>query len=262
MNGHQFGSSDSADSAGQPWSGRSFEQNAHADDDGSAPVELMDAVAAFRAGENGLEAVVDAVRGARLLVPLLAAAGETGVTAQGLTVDKTQELAVVTVATPDHRTALPVFSSVEAMQSWNPKARPVPVDGVRVALAAAGEGTPVVLLDPGASALALRRPAVWAIAKGEPWQPPERDAQLLALFQQSVSDEPAVRRIRAESGDPAASLHGPELVIELMLDPGLDQPSLNGIVERLSDRWAASEYFAAHVDSLGLKLVPAGPPRA
>ena len=59
------------DSAGQPWEGREFDDNPFGDDDGSAPTELLGALAAFRAGEVGPEAVVDAVRSVRLLIPLL-----------------------------------------------------------------------------------------------------------------------------------------------------------------------------------------------
>ena len=48
---HMFGSSDHADSAGQPWAGRSFEPNAFASDDGSAPAEFVAAMAEFRSYE-------------------------------------------------------------------------------------------------------------------------------------------------------------------------------------------------------------------
>ena len=68
-----------ADSAGIPWAGRSFEPNEHASDDGSAPPAFVTALARFRAGEAGPEAVVDALREARLLMPLVAELGESGV---------------------------------------------------------------------------------------------------------------------------------------------------------------------------------------
>jgi hypothetical protein len=42
----------------------------------------------------------------------------------------------VTVAAPDGRRVLPVFTSV-AIAAWDPRARPVPADGVRTALSAA-----------------------------------------------------------------------------------------------------------------------------
>ncbi|MFA4841680.1 MAG: SseB family protein, partial [Agrococcus sp.] len=63
-----------ADSAGRPWAGRSFDHHdtAYAGDDGSAPEGYLDAVRALAAGAAGPAAVVDALRGERLLVPLLA----------------------------------------------------------------------------------------------------------------------------------------------------------------------------------------------
>ena len=66
----------SGDSAGQPWQGREFDDNPFGDDDGSAPPALLGALAAFRAAEVGAEAVVDALRGVRVLIPPVAEAGE------------------------------------------------------------------------------------------------------------------------------------------------------------------------------------------
>ena len=87
-----------ADSAGVPWEGRSFQPNPHSGDDGSADPALLAALTAFHAGEGDAAAVVDAYRTARLLIPLVAEKGEEGVSPTGLTVDKTQELSIVTVA--------------------------------------------------------------------------------------------------------------------------------------------------------------------
>ena len=39
-----------ADSAGQPWAGRAFEENSSAEDDGLAPAALMAALAGFAPG--------------------------------------------------------------------------------------------------------------------------------------------------------------------------------------------------------------------
>ncbi len=64
-----------SDSAGIPWEGRQFEPNPGSDDDGSADPRLIEAILRFRAGELGEAEVVDAVRTARLLVPLVAEAG-------------------------------------------------------------------------------------------------------------------------------------------------------------------------------------------
>jgi hypothetical protein len=48
---HAHGSDHTADSAGFPWAGRSFEANPFAGDDGSADPTLISAIERFRAGE-------------------------------------------------------------------------------------------------------------------------------------------------------------------------------------------------------------------
>ena len=49
-----------ADSAGFPWEGRSFEANPFSGDDGSADPELVSAIERFRAGQAPVGAVIDA----------------------------------------------------------------------------------------------------------------------------------------------------------------------------------------------------------
>jgi hypothetical protein len=251
-----------ADSAGVPWAGRQFathgaEDTDFADDDGTAPEHLLTAVARFRAGEVDASAVVDALRSSRLLVPLLATLAEAGAGVDGLTVDKSAELSIVTVAGPDGRSVLPVFSSVAAMQRWNPAARPVPADAVRVALAAASEQTELVVLDPTSpTEFSVRRPAVWAIAQSAPWIPSYLDPEVAAVFRSSVRSEPTVGSIDLTAGDPDARLAGPELLVRLALLPGLDQVALGALLARLQERWSADPLIAARVDSLAIKLVP------
>src|SRR5690554_6645326 len=202
------------DSAGQPWAGRSFGETAFADDDGTAPSALLAALRGFRERISDETAVVDAVRTSRLLIPLMAALGESGVNERGVTVDKSAELSIVTVAGPDGRNVLPVFSSVEAMQRWNADARPVPADGIRVALAAADEGTDLVVLDATSETeFVIRRPALWAIAQSLPWAPSYGDPEVTANFANTVSSEPDVVEITLAAGDPDATLRGPELIV-------------------------------------------------
>ena len=58
---------------------------------------------------------IESLRGQRLLVTLIAEIGQTGIGPHGQTVDKSADLAIVAVATPDDRTAIPAFTSVEDM---------------------------------------------------------------------------------------------------------------------------------------------------
>ncbi|MHC5796683.1 SseB family protein [Lacisediminihabitans sp. FW035] len=248
-----------SDSAGVPWEGRSFGHGPASNDDGSMPAALARALGRFLQREVGEAAVVDALRESRLLIPLVAHLGESGAGAHGHTVDKSAELSIVTVAGPDGRNVMPVFSSVEAMSRWKPLARPVPADAVRVALAAASEGTELVVLDPtSATEFVIRRPALWAIAQSQPWIPSYLDSGLLEQFQAAIAGESAVTSVRLEPGDPDARLAGPELVVHLALLPGLDRVELDAVLARLQSRWAASEAIAAGVDSLAVRLGTAG----
>lgn len=244
-----------ADSAGQPWAGRHFDANAFQSDDGTATPALADALLAFRDGDAGAQAVVDAFRNARLLVPLVAHLGESGVDEHGRLVDKTQELSIVTVAGPDGRNVLPVFSSVTTMGAWNAAARPVPADGARIALAAASEQTELVVLDPASeSEFVLRRPALWAIGQGQAWQPSFSDADVRDAFAASITRELAVHDVELRSGDPLSRLTGPELIVRLRLSAGLTQAELDAVLARLATRWAADDVIATRVDSLAVQL--------
>jgi hypothetical protein len=246
---------DGSDSAGVPWEGRHFEANPHASDDGSADPALLAALTAFRAGSGDQVAVVDALRHARVLIPLVAEKGDEGIGAHGLRVDKTQELSIVTVAAPDGRKVLPVFSSVEALGRWDPKARPIPVEAVRAALAASAEQTDLIVLDPTSDTeFVVRRPAVWAIAQGQPWVPSFADPDVFLGLQESIAGELAVIDLEVEQGDPEARLRGPELIVRLRLMSGLDRAELDAVLARLARRWSTDDRVATLVDSLSVKL--------
>lgn len=246
------------DSAGVPWEGREFETNTFAADDGSAPPHVLDALLQFRAGEVGERAVVDALRDSRLLIPLVTELGDGGLNDEGRFVDKSQELAVVTVQGPDGRTVQPAFTSVEAMKQWDATARPIPLDAVRVALGAAQEGTDVVVIDPTApTEFAIRRPALWAIARQVDWEPCYLDLEVLDAFMAGAEAEASVVSVQLAPGDTEARLAGPELVVQLDLVDGLDAEELTALVQRVQERWAANELIAERVDSLAVRLARA-----
>jgi hypothetical protein len=206
----------------------------------------------------GQRDVLEAVRDARLLVPLVAHAGETGFDEHGRLHDKTQELSLVTVTSPDGRRVQPAFTSTEAMAAWNKDARPIPTAARRVALAAAAEDTPLVVLDPTSDTeFAFRHPMIRAIAEGSAWSPAVEDAELTAEFVAAVRDEIVVRGLRLEAGDPDARLAGPDVVVVLSLEAGLAKEQLDALLARIQSRWQASALIAERVDALGVRLVAA-----
>ncbi|MGK0721653.1 SseB family protein [Leucobacter sp. W1478] len=252
-----------SDSAGFPWQGRTFDHHGSAfeGDDGETPVPFSLAVDALRSAATArdLRALADAsahallqLSGSRVLIPLLAEAGEIGVTPDGRTVEKTQELSIVTVAGPDGRRVMPVFSSVRAMGAWNPTARPIPVPGPQVALAAAQEETDLIIVDPGTveREFGVRRTALEALALGQHLVPAWADPVVRESFEISVADDLRVRALEIRPGDPECRLLAPEVEVVLHLAPGLDREALDELIDRAQRRWASSAVIAARVDSL------------
>ena len=254
---HEMNPSRFSDSAGVPWEGRQLEENRFAGDDGSAPKEFLNAIAAFRVGVKGQAEVVNALRSSRLLIPLLAKLGDSEIGANGLKVDKSAELSIVTVKAPDDQEALVAFSSVAAMSRWNPTARPVPTDAIRVCLAAASQLSTRVVIDPGSETqFVIRRPAIARIAQSLDWQPAELNPIVRKVVEESVSGEQVVSEFELRSADPEARLAGAELEVAIRLLIGSSPQEVRELLERVSKRWTESEEFAQAVDSVSIKLLP------
>jgi hypothetical protein len=257
-------SHDRADSAGHSWASRSFEPNAFAADDGSTPVAYAEALAAFRVlPEDAAEratahsAVIDAVRTSRFLIPLVAEVGDEGLNAEGLRVDKTQELAVVHVEGPDGQTVLPVFSSVTAMAQWRADARPVPADGLRAAASALLDNCDWVVIDATSDTeLVLRRSTLRAIAAQEPWIPPHADARVEEQVGLAVSGDPRISDFTLVSGDAQASGFGHDLIIQLGLEPGLSSQDFRQLLADFSARLGESQVLSQRVDNLLVQVLP------
>lgn len=252
-----------ADSAGLPWAGRTFDHHgtAFAADDGTTPAELREAVARVRATARtgGVDALADAhaaailaLSASRLLVPLLADAGDIGLTPDGRPVEKTQELSIVTVAAADGRRVMPVFSSVDTMRAWQAEARPIPVPGPQAALAAAQEGTDLIIVDPGTPdrEFGVRRTALEAMARGTRVVPAWGDTEVQRAFRASIVAEPRLVDIVLAPGDPEGRLLAPETDVRLVVAPGLDRAALGELLGALQQHWAASDVIAERVDSL------------
>lgn len=268
-----------ADSAGFPWAGRTFDhhETAFAEDDGLAPPALRDAVTKLRVAAAELQAhsqqgsaTVDALRRlaeahaaafqelskSRLLIPLLAEAGDIGLTPEGRTVEKTQELSIVTVGAPDGRRVMPVFTSVDTMRNWNSEARPIPVPAPQVALAAATELTDLIIVDPATPEweLGVRRTQLEPVALAQEVSVPWADSAVISAFRASLADQPIILGLDLIPGDPEARLLAPETTVQLTIKPGLDRDELSAVLAVAQERWAANELIADRVDSLRVVL--------
>ena len=246
-----------ADSAGQPWTGRTLKANPFSGDDGSAPEEIVAALALDDEGER-LVALADALREARVIVPVVAhehpGRGEDGEvlahTKHGSgdpQADACASAAMVSVRTPDGRAALPVFSSVEAMQAWNADARPVPVEGVRAALAAVSDADSMVVLDAAGPVTALLgRPAVWAIIHNEPWLPSWQDPELPAIAAGALRGITELTAVRLERGSSS------ELRAVLAVAADLTREQVMDVITRAQEALSSDPTLTDRVDSLEL----------
>ena len=259
-----------ADSAGQPFEGRSFSSNPFAGDSGEADPSLRTALTAFdeilaREPEHRTQLdlatawgqCVVALGAARVLSPLIAEAGDYGVTETGAVVEKTQELSVPHLEGPDGRAVVPVFSDVAAMALWNSQARPIPVEGARAALAAASDGLGLVL-DPGSpGSRVFRRSALEAAATGNPYVAPWVDENVRSSFSAVLSEYQDVVVHRVVCGDPGQTLAGPEVVVVMGLVPGLGHDAVAALLAEISTRWASDPLVAQRCDGVGVKVLPA-----
>jgi hypothetical protein len=247
-----------ADSAGVPWEGRAFEPNAWADDDGTANPRLIELIRALRAGEATSDAVFEELKETRVLIPLLAHIAESGIGAHGQTVDKSADLSIVTVSTPDGQDGLPVFTSVDAMKRWNKDARPVPTMARKAALAAASEGNKRLIIDPMAeSEFVLRRPAIEALAQGLRWVSPELDERVVKAFHLALDNISNLSGFELAAGDPQCLLEGAELILTLRLPEGLDHETVETMLKAVTEGLSQSSDIAEYVDSLKVKLAAA-----
>lgn len=245
-----------ADSAGVPWDGRAFNENPFANDDGSARPELVNAIREFHQTGDASKVFFEFSK-SRLLIPLLADLGEAEVGAHGQTVDKSADLSIVNVETPDGQVGLPVFSSVESMQLWNATARPVPSDAIRIALAAASEGNTRIILDPGSETeFAFRRAAIAALAQQKDWAHPMYDEDVIDAIGAGVEDGEPIVAIGVGTADPQSRLAGPEVKVELQVKRGLAKAELEQVLQRVTANWAANKVITTSVDSMTIVVKP------
>ncbi|MFT4263181.1 MAG: SseB family protein, partial [Nocardioides sp.] len=121
---------------------RELASPAFPDDDGAADEALVAALAS----RDGY-AVMAALTGARLLVPVVAVLGELAIDEHGRAHDKTADMATVLVTGADGRTALLAFTSLATLHAWRPDARPVPVSARDAARAALQDGADAIVID-------------------------------------------------------------------------------------------------------------------
>lgn len=227
---------------------KNIPDSAFSDDDGSADPRLSAALAAWAEDRTAVGPVLEALKGARLLVPVVAVLGEVEEDANGLRREKTSDMAVPTLKA-GRRTALPAFTSTDALARWDPAARPVAVPLHQALRAAAHEKADTIVLDlAGPVPYELSGPALRALAEGRTSADPLADPAVTEAVRAAVAAEPAV--LRAHLGPGQA-----DGILALVLDPSAPAAET---ARAVAERLAADETLRARlVRGLDLALLPA-----
>ncbi|URM91978.1 SseB family protein [Streptomyces sp. MRC013] len=220
------------------------------DDDGSADPRLAEALAAWAEDRGAEPRVLEALKGARLLVPVVALLGEVEEDGNGLRREKTSDMAVPTLTAGDRR-ALPAFTSADALARWDPAARPVAVPLHRALQAAAHEKADTLLLDlAGPVPYELTGRALLALAEGRTGTDPLADPAVTAAVRAVVAAEPAVLRAHLRRGG------GADGTLALVLAPDAVPAEA---ARRVATALAADGTLRARlVRGLDLAVLPAG----
>ncbi len=174
-------------------------------DDGSPDPQVARALAAAELPRHEyLDTLVTALWGSRVLVPVgahpLASGAQDHVSH---TADPCQDAATLAIDLPDGHTALPVFTSAQAVRAWRQDVRLVPVDCQRAAQVACLSTDQLWVLDPGTRDLRLPRPAVVAFAGGEAWVPSWRNEPVQAELASQIEQVEGVTGVAFEPGEQA-----------------------------------------------------------
>ena len=235
------------DSAGRLFSGRNLEPTGFEHDDGTADEALVIA----RADPADERAWMAAVAHARFLVPVLAVPGEVD-EVDGRLVEKTSDMAMVTLTAPDGQRALPVFTGTAALEEWDPTARPIPVQAARAAQAAITEQCDVIVVDvAGPDSFVLRPSMVWALAQGRDWVPGHEDPFVAESVARALAAEDLVLDHDLLAGEPAGQ---GVLGIRLHLPTGLRSEDVQELATRVGERLATDGEFRARVDGVSFIL--------
>ncbi|MFR9674032.1 SseB family protein [Streptomyces sp. TR06-5] len=226
------------------------------DDDGSPDPALSRALAAWQHDPAAEESVLRALRGARLLVPVVAVLGETGTGANGLRRDKSSDMAVPTLSAPGGRRALPAFTSTASLARWQPEARPVAVPLPQALSACAQEGADTLVIDmAGPVPYELTGSALRRLASGEAGGSgdggPVDDPDVLAALRAHLADDPDVLAAHLVPG--SGETDG---TLALLLSSGAEPAA---VARRVAQRLAADEALrAVLVKGLDVAVMPPG----
>ncbi|MGW5238953.1 SseB family protein [Monashia sp. NPDC004114] len=271
--GHLDAQGRPADSAGQAWAGKNIPSHGFADDTGAADPELLELLEGRARSKSATAASVASAAGApetgpaetgeteadlvahvartRWLVPVVAVASDVDESGEHR-VETRSDMAAVIITAPDGQRALPMFTSLASLSTWDPGARPVPVSAAAAARAAIGEECHVLVVDLGSPHTTVLRPSMlWALAQEREWRPSHDDEHVAAAVAAAVRGEEAVAGHRLEAGEPARA---GVLRVVLVLRPGLGADDVQALATRIGERIATDGETRARIDALTFAL--------
>jgi hypothetical protein len=216
-------------------------------------------LARYAAGQESEPAMLTALAGARLLVPLVerpaeagpvhsddtgcAGPGHAGPDDAGCDHRMAREMAFPSLIGRDGRPALLAFTSLAALLSWRPDARPVPTPAGQV-WGSAVDGQSAVVIDvAGPVPVAVDGARLAALAAGQPPPEPHADPDIRADVAAALAGTPARAGLPVIAGaDLAAGPDGTDLAVRLLLKspaPGsLAQQAVQQAAEAIAARLA------------------------
>ena len=246
-----------------------------AGDDGRADPRLAALLAAYAAGQEPESAVLAALSGARLLIPLVereASPEKAGPPAHEAPAHEapaheapaheapahgacatSKEMAFPTLIGRDGRPALLAFTSLDALVRWRPGARPVPAPAAQVWGSAVGSQCAVVIDVAGPVPLAVDGARLHALAHGEPPPAPQNDPDVHAQVADVLAAQPAIVGVRLAGGT-----EGTDLAVRLEFRPGDTAPPVQGVAEAIAARLAGRLRRGIEVSAVPARA--AGPP--
>ncbi|HEX4256902.1 MAG TPA: SseB family protein [Streptosporangiaceae bacterium] len=216
-----------------------------AGDDGTADPRLAAALAQYAAGQESERAMLTVLTGSRLLVPLVerpgedhAAAAEAGHGEAGCDHGMAREMAFPTLIGRDGRPALLAFTSLAALVSWRPEARPVPTPAIEVWGSATGSQCAVVIDVAGPVPVAVDGARLAALAAGQPPPEPHTDPDVRADVATALTQAglPAIAGTELAAGQ-----DGTELTVRLLLKPvpGVGPSEVGQLVQQAAEAISA-----------------------
>jgi hypothetical protein len=220
--------------AGAAEAGGSGGSGSDGQDRGLADPLVSAALTAFGSGVGSEHAALTALAGSRLLVPIIAVAGQgdgeepaPGQPAHG---DRDTEISLPTVIGRDGRPAIPAFTGLDTLARWRREARPVPSPASQVCRAAVDDECAVVVDIAGPVPIAIDGARLAALADGQPLPLPHEDPDVLAAVQAAVVQTAAVQAAVVQAAVVQTAAGGQQAVTGFRLAAGQDGNDLQILV--------------------------------